>query len=114
MGRIPPGVGAIDCPQAAVTQGGVVCLSRMAAAVWGLAQHQDPSVYSLSSCLKASVLSLSSGVTVAGCSHGGPYVGICDEVQKSGCPGNIRKIDIGCPHPHKSELEMVGHLEQGH
>ena len=33
-------------------------------------------------------------------------MGICNGVQNSGCPGNIRKknIYIGCPHPYKSEL----------
>ena len=33
--------GAIVSPQAAAAQRGVVCLSRMAAAIWGLAQHWD-------------------------------------------------------------------------
>ena len=63
MGRIPPGVGAIDCPQAAVTQGGVVCLSRMAAAVWVMTQDWDPVSYSLSSLPKASIPSLTSGIS---------------------------------------------------
>ena len=43
--------------------------------------------------------------TETGCSQeGGPQIGICNGVQNSGCPGNIRKIYIGCPHPHKPEL----------
>ena len=36
--------------------------------------------------------------------RGGPQIGICNGVQNSKCPGNIRKIYIGCPHPHKPEL----------
>ena len=36
--------------------------------------------------------------------RGGPQEGICDGVLDSGCPGNIRKMYIGCPHPHKPEL----------
>ena len=35
----------------------------------------------------------------------GEQMGICNGVQDSGCPGNIRKyIYIGCPHPYESEL----------
>ena len=34
----------------------------------------------------------------------GPQIGICNGVQNSQCPGNIRKIYIGCPHPHKPKL----------
>ena len=30
------------------------------------------------------------------------------------CPGNIRKIYKGCPHPHKPEPGGMGHMEQGH
>ena len=29
---------------------------------------------------------------------------ICNGVQNSRCSRNIRKIYIGCPHPHKPEL----------
>ena len=36
--------------------------------------------------------------------RGGPQIGICNGVQNSRCPGDIRKICIGCPHPHKPEL----------
>ena len=36
--------------------------------------------------------------------RGGPQIGICKGVQNSRCPGNLRKIYIGCPHPHKPEL----------
>ncbi|XP_071076648.1 uncharacterized protein [Desmodus rotundus] len=43
---------------AAATSREVVCLSMMAAAIWGLTQHQDLSVYSLSSLSKASNLSV--------------------------------------------------------
>ena len=32
-----------------------------------------------------------------------PHIGICNGVQNSRCSGNIRKIYIGCPHPHKPE-----------
>ena len=42
---------------------GVVFLSTLAAAIWGMIQHQDPSIYSLSSLPKASIPSLSSGVS---------------------------------------------------
>ena len=31
-----------------------------------------------------------------------PQRGIYDGVQNSGCPGNIK--NMGCPHPHRSEL----------
>ena len=34
----------------------------------------------------------------------GPQIGICNGVQNSRCPGNIRKIYIGCSHPHKPEV----------
>ena len=51
------GSGAIVSRQAAASCRGVVCLSRISAAVWGLTQHQDPSGYSLSSLPKASVSS---------------------------------------------------------
>ena len=57
---------AVVSPQTAATQKGVVCLGRMAA-VWGMTQHCDPGVYSLSSLPKASVTSLSSGVSSALC-----------------------------------------------
>ena len=43
-----------------------------------------------------------------------PQEGICDGVQDSGCPGNIRKMYIGCPHPHRPEPGGMGHMEQGH
>ena len=33
---------------------------------------------------------------------GAPQRRICNGVQKSGCPGNIK--NMGCPHPYKSEL----------
>ena len=36
--------------------------------------------------------------------RGGPQIGICNGIQNSRCPGNIRKIYVGCPHPHKPEL----------
>ena len=56
-GRIPPGIRAIIFPQAASdAQMGVVCLRRMGAAVWKMTQHQDPSLYSLSSLRKTSML----------------------------------------------------------
>ena len=42
------------------------------------------------------------GVHITGCSPGPPQIGICNGFQNSGCPGNIK--NIGCPHPHKSEL----------
>ena len=51
------GSGAIVSRQAAASCRGVVCLSRISAAVWGMTQHQDPSGYSLSSLPKASVSS---------------------------------------------------------
>ena len=28
---------------------------------------------------------------------------ICNGVQNSRCPGNIRKMYVGCPHPHRPE-----------
>ena len=37
-------------------------------------------------------------------SRGGPQTRIYNGVQNSRCPGNIRKIYMGCPHPHKLEL----------
>ena len=40
---------------------------------------------------------------------GEPQVGICNGVRNLGCPGNILKIYMGCPHPHKSELEDGTH-----
>ena len=67
--RIPPEVEAIVSPQVDATQRGVVFLSRMAAAVWGITHHQDPSVYSLSSLAKPSVSSLSSSVSSPPCPH---------------------------------------------
>ena len=45
---------------------------------------------------------------------GGPQERICNGVQDSGCPGNIRKMYVGCPHPHKPEPGGMGHMEQGH
>ena len=42
--------------------------------------------------------------TATGYSQGGPQIGICNRVQNSGCPGNIRKMYVRCPYPHKSEL----------
>ena len=36
--------------------------------------------------------------------RGGPQIGIGNGVQNSGCPGNIREIYIGCPHPQEPEL----------
>ena len=53
--RIPTGVGAIVSPQAAAARRGVVCLSKMVAALWGMTQQQDPGGYSLSSLPKACV-----------------------------------------------------------
>ena len=35
---------------------------------------------------------------------GGLQIGSCNGIQNSRCPGNIRKIYTGCPHPHKPEL----------
>ena len=46
--------------------------------------------------------------------RGGPQEGICNGVQNSRCPGNIRKIYIKCSHPHKPEPGGMGHMEQGH
>ena len=46
--------------------------------------------------------------------RGGPQEGICNGVQDSGCPGNIRKMYIGWPHPHRPEPGGMGHMEQGH
>ena len=46
--------------------------------------------------------------------RGGPQEGICNGVQDSGCPGNIRKMYIGCPHPYRPEPGGMGHMEQGH
>ena len=43
-----------------------------------------------------------------------PQEGICNGVQDSGCPGNIRKMYVGCPHPHRPEPGGMGHMEQGH
>ena len=40
--------------------------------------------------------------------------GICNGVQNSRCPGNIRKMYVGCPHPHRPEPGGMGHMEQGH
>ena len=42
--------------------------------------------------------------SVTGCSQEGAPIGICNGVQNSRCPENIRKIYVGCPHPHKPEL----------
>ena len=39
LGTVSPEVRAIVSPQAAATWRGVVCLSRMAAAAWGMIQH---------------------------------------------------------------------------
>ena len=36
--------------------------------------------------------------------RGGSQEGICNGAQNARCPGNVRKIYIGCPHPHKPEL----------
>ena len=55
------GLGAVVSPQAAAAQGSG-CLSRIAAAVWEMTQHQHPSIYSLSTFPKASVPGLTSGV----------------------------------------------------
>ena len=41
--------------------------------------------------------------------RGGAQIRICNGVQHTRCPGNIRKIYIGCPHPHKPELEDRTH-----
>ena len=46
--------------------------------------------------------------------RGGTQEGICNGVQSLGCPGNIRKMYVGCPHPHKPEPGGMGHMEQGH
>ena len=46
--------------------------------------------------------------------RGGPQTRIYNGVQNSRCPGNIRKIYIGCPHPHKPEPSGMEHMEQGH
>ena len=68
-GRVPPGGTAIASPQAAATQRGLVFLSKIAAALWGMTQHQDPCGYSLSSLPKTSVLSLSSSIYSQLCPH---------------------------------------------
>ena len=49
-----------------------------------------------------SVLSIFKCHGIRGYSQGAPRKGICNEVQDSGYPGNIK--NMGCPHPHKSEL----------
>ena len=49
----------------------------------------------------------SPNVSVRGCSHGNPKRRVCNEVQNSWCPGNIK--NMGCPHPYKSELEDGTH-----
>ena len=46
--------------------------------------------------------------------RGGPQEGICNGVQSSRCPGNIRKMFVGCPYPHRPEPWGMGHMEQGH
>ena len=46
--------------------------------------------------------------------RGEPQEGICNGVQDSGCPGNIRKMYVGCLHPHRPEPRGMGHMEQGH
>ena len=58
------GGGAVVSPQAAATQSGMVCLSRIAAAIMGITQLWVPFSYSLS---KASVPSLSSGISSPFC-----------------------------------------------
>ena len=42
QGRVSLVGGAFVSSQAAATQKGVVCLSTMVAAVWGMSQHWDP------------------------------------------------------------------------
>ena len=44
----------------------------------------------------------------------GPKKGFVNGVQDSGCPGNIGKMYIGCPHPHRPEPGGMGHMEQDH
>ena len=61
--RITPGFGAIVSPQAVAAQRGVVCLSRMAAAIWVMTQHWDLSGYSLSSLPKAPISSLYTSIS---------------------------------------------------
>ena len=63
-GRVLPGVGAVVfLHAAAAAHRGVVCLSKMAAAVWVMTQHWDPTIYSFSSLPKTSVPSFSSRVS---------------------------------------------------
>ena len=54
---------AIASPQADPTQRVVVCLSKMAVAVWGITWHRDPGGCSLSSLSKAGFPSLSLNVS---------------------------------------------------
>ena len=61
--RISQGIRAVVSPHATAVWRGVLCLSRVVAAIWVMTQHQDPGGYSLSSLPKASVPSLSSGVS---------------------------------------------------
>ena len=58
---IPVG-GAIAFPQADTTWSGVVCLRKIASAVWGMTQHRDPGGYSFSSLPRATSLRLSSSI----------------------------------------------------
>ena len=63
MGQVIPVGGAIASPQADPTQRVVVCLSKMAVAVWGITWHRDPGGCSLSSLSKAGFPSLSLNVS---------------------------------------------------
>ena len=68
QGRVCLGSGVVVSPQAVATQRGVVCLSKMAPAVWGVTQHQDPGSCSVSSLPKATILSVSSSISSPLCS----------------------------------------------
>ena len=52
-GRVTLVGGAIASPQADATWRGVLCLRKMASAVWGMTQHRDPGGCSFSSCPRA-------------------------------------------------------------
>ena len=62
-------MGAIVSPQAAAAWSGVVCLSRMAAAIRVMTQHWDLGGYSLSSLLKVFTPSLSTSTSSLLCPH---------------------------------------------
>ena len=50
-----------------------------------------------------------------GCSQEeGPKKGFVMASRTRGGLGNIRKMYVGCPHPHKPEPGGMGHMEQGY